>query len=110
MRHQSDRARDIPTDSEARELRRLAREVQTLTTDRQEALMSDIDARATIDAAPHALTLAEIAETYRLSVRTLLRYIEQGELEALKIGRGYRVTREQLAAWLERRTVRPSRP
>lgn len=97
--------RDIPTDTEARELQRLAREVHTLTTDRQEALMSDIDARATIDAAPHALTLAEIAETYRISVRTLLRYIEQGELEALKIGRGYRVTREQLAAWLERRTV-----
>ena len=40
-------------------------------------------------------------------VRTLRAAIKRGELEASKVGRGYVVSAEALAAWLELRRVAP---
>lgn len=98
--------RDIPTTEERKKLEALAALGRALPDHRQEELMAHLQDRDSaridpvLDAA--AFTLRELAATYKLSVRTLLRHIESGELEALKIGRSYRVTRAQLAAWLER--------
>ncbi len=50
-------------------------------------------------------SLAEIAEAYSVSTRTLLRAIQAGELKAAKLGKQYRVTRRSLAAWIELRSA-----
>ncbi len=105
MKH---RQRDIPTEAEARELRELAALASQLHNDRKQALMDTLGERSTLETDPDLklYTLAQIADAYSVSTRTLQRYIERGDLEALKVGRGYRVTRAQLAAWIERCKVR----
>jgi excisionase family DNA binding protein len=51
-----------------------------------------------------AITLAEMAERYRVSKKTLLREIQRGNLEAMMVGNTYRVTPDQARAWEERKT------
>jgi excisionase family DNA binding protein len=93
-------------------LKSVAADAGKLSSSRQAALMDEIDARENDETAalfrdPHrsVVTLAEIANAYGVHVRTLLRHIEAGELEALKIGRAYKVSRKQLGAWIRRRKV-----
>jgi excisionase family DNA binding protein len=101
------RERDIPNEAEARELRELAALASQLHNDRKQALMDTLSERSTLETDPdlQLFTLAQLGDAYSLSTRTLQRYIERGDLEALKVGRGYRVTRAQIAAWIERLRV-----
>ncbi|MDR2453615.1 MAG: helix-turn-helix domain-containing protein [Bifidobacteriaceae bacterium] len=46
------------------------------------------------------LTVAEVAETLRVSDMTIYRLIASGELRALKVGRSYRIPAESLQEWL----------
>lgn len=47
------------------------------------------------------LTPAEVAELLRLRVQTVYEYIRLGRLPAVRLRKGYRVSREDLAAFLE---------
>ncbi|MDR2348046.1 MAG: helix-turn-helix domain-containing protein [Bifidobacteriaceae bacterium] len=47
------------------------------------------------------LTVAEVAETLRVSDMTIYRLIAGGEIRALKVGRSYRIPAEALDEWLE---------
>lgn len=101
--------RDIPTDNERRAVREIANQAAQLEPERRAALRDDLHELAAREATPALLTLAEISTEFRVSVRTLLRHIERGDLEALRIGRAYQVTRAQLEAWIQRRTIRRTR-
>ena len=50
------------------------------------------------------LTPKEVAETLKVTPRTIQRFIENGELEAVKVGRQYRITENALTSYLERNT------
>ena len=45
-------------------------------------------------------TPAEVAELLRLNVATVYQAIKQRHLEAARLGNRYRISREQLDAWL----------
>ena len=47
------------------------------------------------------LTVAEVAETMRLSKMTVYRLVHAGELPAVRVGRSYRVPQDALDAYLE---------
>ena len=56
------------------------------------------------------LTVAEIAESLRVSTMTVYRLIRTGELPAVRVGRNYRVRRRDLTAFLDGQVVAtPSR-
>ena len=79
----------------------LAERMNNLPEDRREAARELLD-----DLAEHrALTLAEMAERYRVCTKTLLREIHRGNLSAMKVGRSYRVTLPQVRAWEETRSA-----
>lgn len=44
---------------------------------------------------------AEVAETLRINVLTVYSYIRRSDLNAIRLGRSYRITREDLARFLE---------
>jgi excisionase family DNA binding protein len=46
------------------------------------------------------LTVAEVAETLRVSDMTIYRLIANGDIRALKVGRSYRIPAEALQEWL----------
>ncbi len=54
------------------------------------------------------LTIDEVAEVLRVSVRTVTRYIEQGRLKASKIG-VWRIKRSDLDRFLEESSNAPKR-
>ena len=47
------------------------------------------------------LTVAEVAATLRVSKMSVYRLIHSGELEAVRFGRSFRVTRKALDAYLK---------
>lgn len=49
-------------------------------------------------------TLDEISELLKTTKRTLYKYLKDGKLPASKIGREWRVTEEQLQAFLDNTT------
>lgn len=51
------------------------------------------------------LTVAEVAEELRVSTMTVYRLIQRDELPALRIGRSYRIERQDLEAYLDRQTT-----
>ncbi len=54
-------------------------------------------------------TVEDIAEQLGVSVDTVRNWIKQGKLEAYKVGRDYRISREQFEKFMEeRRTGRKS--
>ncbi len=53
------------------------------------------------------LTVAEVADLFRVSSMTVYRLIRSGELPAVRVGRSYRVTQEDLQAYLESQVVDP---
>lgn len=53
------------------------------------------------------LTVAEVAELFRVSSMTVYRLIRSGELPAVRVGRSYRVTQQDLQAYLESQVVDP---
>ena len=46
------------------------------------------------------LTVAEVAETMRLSKMTVYRLVHSGELPAVRVGRSFRVPQDALDAYL----------
>lgn len=53
------------------------------------------------------LTVAEVADLFRVSSMTVYRLIRSGELPAVRVGRSYRVTQEDLQAYLQSQVVDP---
>ncbi|WP_182112127.1 MULTISPECIES: helix-turn-helix domain-containing protein [unclassified Actinotalea] len=53
-------------------------------------------------------TVAEVAETMRLSKMTVYRLVHSGELPAVRVGRSYRVPQDALEAYLAASSVESS--
>ena len=51
------------------------------------------------------LTVAEVADELRVSTMTVYRLIQRNELPALRIGRSYRIDREDLDDYLSGRST-----
>ena len=58
--------------------------------------------------APALLTVAEVADLFRVSSMTVYRLIRNGELAAVRVGRSYRVREEDLQAYLQAQVVDPA--
>ncbi len=54
------------------------------------------------------LTVAEVAELFRVSSMTVYRLIRNGELPAVRVGRSYRVREDDLQAYLQAQVVDPA--
>lgn len=57
---------------------------------------------------PQLLTVAEVAELFRVSSMTVYRLIRNGELPAVRVGRSYRVSEEDLQSYLQAQVVDPA--
>lgn len=57
---------------------------------------------------PQLLTVAEVADLFRVSSMTVYRLIRNGELPAVRVGRSYRVSETDLRAYLDSQVVDPS--
>jgi excisionase family DNA binding protein len=55
------------------------------------------------------LTVAEVAETMRVSKMTVYRLVHGGELPAVRVGRSYRVPQDALDAYLAASSVERDR-
>lgn len=53
------------------------------------------------------LTVAEVAELFRVSSMTVYRLIRNGDLPAVRVGRSYRVREDDLQAYLQAQVVDP---
>lgn len=51
------------------------------------------------------MTVAEVAEVLRVSNMTVYRLIRSGQLAALRVGKNYRIRRQDLDRYLEAGTV-----
>lgn len=51
------------------------------------------------------LTVAEVATVMRVSRMTVYRLIRRGQLQAIRVGRNYRVREDDLAAYLDAQAV-----
>ena len=58
---------------------------------------------ATSSARPRFLTPAEVAEQLRVSSMTVYRLIKSGELRAARIGKSYRISEDDVDAYLAAR-------
>lgn len=54
------------------------------------------------------MTVREVAEMMRVSNMTVYRLIKAGDLGAVRIGKNYRIRRNDVLAYLMRRSVRVS--
>jgi excisionase family DNA binding protein len=52
------------------------------------------------------LTVEEVAKMLKVHVKTVRNWINSGELKAMDIGRGYRVSRSDLQEFIDRRKNR----
>ena len=57
----------------------------------------------TTDNSRQFITTAEAISCLRVNARTLYRFIQSGDLPAVRIGRQWRIRRNELEDWLERR-------
>lgn len=51
-------------------------------------------------------TVQEVADLLKLHWQSVLTYIKKGELEALKLGKGYRISQQALDDFIARRTTK----
>jgi excisionase family DNA binding protein len=58
--------------------------------------------------AAHLLTAQEVADLLRVSSMTVYRLIRSGELPAVRVGRSYRVRRDDLHQYLDLQVVDPA--
>jgi excisionase family DNA binding protein len=58
----------------------------------------------------HLMTVAEVADTMRVSTMTVYRLIKGGELAALRVGKNYRIRQSDVQRFLSERSVRSERP
>ena len=56
---------------------------------------------------PALLTVAEVADLFRVSSMTVYRLIRNGELPAVRVGRSYRVREDDLKSYLQAQVVDP---
>ena len=56
------------------------------------------------------LTVAEVADTMRVSNMTVYRLIKSGELPALRVGKNYRLRRSEVQKFLSDRSVHAVHP
>jgi excisionase family DNA binding protein len=54
---------------------------------------------------PQLVTVAEAAEALRISDRTVFRWVERGELPVVRLGRRVLLREQDLAAYVDARTV-----
>lgn len=54
-------------------------------------------------------TVQEVADLLKLHWQSVLTYIKNGELEALKLGKGYRISQKALDAFISERTTKKSK-
>lgn len=52
------------------------------------------------------LTVTEVAELLKVHWQSVLTYIKKGELEAVKIGRGYRISEQAIEEFIKKRTTK----
>ncbi len=57
-------------------------------------------------ARPQLLTVGEVATMLRVSNMTVYRLIKNGEMPAVRVGKGYRIRESELQRFLEERSVR----
>ncbi len=50
-------------------------------------------------------TLQEVAKEYKVSEKTIIKQVEKGDLQGIKIGWLWRFTQDQLDEWQNKRTV-----
>lgn len=51
-------------------------------------------------------TVEELSEKLQVHWQTILNYIRSGELEAVKLGKGYRISKEAFDDFIDKRTTR----
>ncbi len=51
-------------------------------------------------------TVQEVADLLKLHWQSVLTYIKNGELEALKLGKGYRISQKALDTFIAKRTTK----
>lgn len=56
-----------------------------------------------VDSLPGTLTPQQVADFLQVEPQTVWRMIRRGELPAFRVGRVYRITREDFEHWLEER-------
>ncbi|MCX7044718.1 MAG: helix-turn-helix domain-containing protein [Candidatus Sumerlaeota bacterium] len=54
---------------------------------------------------PDLITVQELAELLRVNPRTVLRFVDQKEIPAIRIGRQWRFRREWVMRWLDHNTI-----
>ncbi len=54
-------------------------------------------------------TVQEVADLLKLHWQSVLTYIKNGELEALKLGKGYRISQKALDRFVSKRTTKKSK-
>lgn len=54
-----------------------------------------------LDNLPDIITIKELAEFLKISVLTVRRAIDAGELKAFKVGKAWRVEREAVIEWIK---------
>lgn len=62
------------------------------------------------DQNPDLLTVAQVAEYLQLNRMTVYKYIREGRIPASRIGKSYRVRRQDLEAFLEASRLSPRAP
>jgi len=53
-------------------------------------------------------TSNEVAEMFRVTSRSVLKWIETGKLAAIRVGRDYRIPKEAVAKFLKQAQVQPT--
>jgi excisionase family DNA binding protein len=56
---------------------------------------------------PNMMTVNEVADTLRVNPSTVLRWIYEQRLGAIKLGRGYRIEREEFDNFVRQGRTRP---
>lgn len=52
------------------------------------------------------LTVTAVAERLQVHWQSVLTYIKNGELEAVKLGRGYRISEQAIEEFIKKRTTK----
>jgi excisionase family DNA binding protein len=51
------------------------------------------------------LTVAQVAKTLQVHWQTVLNYIKNGKLKAVKLGKGYRIKKEELDNFIKKQST-----
>lgn len=54
-------------------------------------------------------TVQEVADLLKLHWQSVLTYIKNGELEAVKLGKGYRISQQALDSFIAKRTTKKAK-